>query len=33
VAGAGMLLALLRGEQPSPSCVRLGYEVIVRESS
>ncbi len=32
-AGARMLLALMRGKQPQPSCVRLGYEVVVREST
>jgi LacI family transcriptional regulator, gluconate utilization system Gnt-I transcriptional repressor len=32
-AGAHMLLALMRGEQPQPSCVRLGYEVVERLSS
>ncbi|MEW6099464.1 MAG: LacI family DNA-binding transcriptional regulator [Pseudomonadota bacterium] len=32
-AGARMLLQLMRGEQPRPSCVRLPYEVVVRQST
>lgn len=32
-AGAAMLLSLMRGEAVHPSCVRLGYEVVVREST
>jgi LacI family transcriptional regulator, gluconate utilization system Gnt-I transcriptional repressor len=31
--GARMLLQLIRGETPPHHCVRLGYEVIVRQSS
>lgn len=32
-AGARMLLQLMRGESPAASCVRLGYQVVVRESA
>jgi LacI family gluconate utilization system Gnt-I transcriptional repressor len=32
-AGAQMLLQLMRGETPAEDCVRLPYEVVVRESS
>jgi LacI family gluconate utilization system Gnt-I transcriptional repressor len=32
-AGARMLLALMRGDKPQPSCVRLGYEVVPRQST
>ncbi|MBC5766045.1 LacI family DNA-binding transcriptional regulator [Ramlibacter albus] len=33
VAAAGMLLALMRGEAPPTSCVDVGYEVVVRQST
>lgn len=32
-AGAKMLLTLMRGETPPASCVRLGYQVVVRASA
>ena len=32
-AGARMLLQLMRGEKPSPSCVKLPYRVVVRQST
>ncbi|AKJ28167.1 LacI family DNA-binding transcriptional regulator [Caldimonas brevitalea] len=32
-AGARMLLQLIRGEVPAPGCVKLGYEVVVRDST
>ena len=32
-AGAGMLLALMRGQPPEQSCVDLGFEIVGRHSS
>lgn len=32
-AAAGMLLALMRGESPPSTCIDLGYEVVVRQST
>jgi LacI family gluconate utilization system Gnt-I transcriptional repressor len=32
-AGARMLLQLMRGEKPSPPCVKLPYRVVVRQST
>ncbi|ROZ61401.1 substrate-binding domain-containing protein, partial [Ramlibacter sp. WS9] len=32
-AAAGMLLTLMRGETPPASCIDLGYEVVVRQST
>lgn len=32
-AGAGMLLALMRGKQPEQACVDLGFEIVGRHSS
>jgi LacI family transcriptional regulator, gluconate utilization system Gnt-I transcriptional repressor len=32
-AAASMLVRLMRGEAPAPSCVNVGYELVVREST
>jgi len=32
-AAAGMLLALMRGEAPPSTCIDLGYEVVIRQST
>jgi LacI family transcriptional regulator, gluconate utilization system Gnt-I transcriptional repressor len=32
-AAAGMLLQLMRGEQPSSPCIDVGYELVVRAST
>jgi LacI family gluconate utilization system Gnt-I transcriptional repressor len=31
--GARMLLQLMGGQRPAQPCVRLGYEVVVRQST